>query len=119
RRCAPRVRGRGRALRRRRARALEPVPARRRPRSRERTGTARTRSATFGARRRAVVTHSNPGDPDMNAPESLRKDSLYLAETHEVVNVAHDLVDFNPYLQDAALQEAVRREGAAWAHDDL
>ncbi len=55
----------------------------------------------------------------MNAPEKLRKDSLYLAETHEVVNVAHDLVDFNPYLQDAALQEAVRREGAAWAHDDL
>ena len=55
----------------------------------------------------------------MNAPESLRKDSLYLAETHEVVNVARDLVDFNPYLQDAALQEAVRREGAAWAHDDL
>jgi putative acyl-CoA dehydrogenase len=55
----------------------------------------------------------------MNAPESLRKDSLYLAETHEVVNVARDLVDYNPYLQDAALQEAVRREGAAWAHDDL
>ncbi len=55
----------------------------------------------------------------MNAPEKLRKDSLYLAETHDVVNVAHDLVDFNPYLQDAALQEAVRREGAAWAHDDL
>ena len=55
----------------------------------------------------------------MNAPEKLRKDSLYLAETHEVVNVAHDLADFNPYLQDAALQEAVRREGAAWAHDDL
>jgi len=55
----------------------------------------------------------------VNAPEKLRKDSLYLAETHDVVNVAHDLVDFNPYLQDAALQEAVRREGAAWAHDDL
>lgn len=55
----------------------------------------------------------------MNAPESLRKDSLYLAETHEVVNVARDLVDYNLYLQDAALQEAVRREGAAWAHDDL
>ena len=55
----------------------------------------------------------------MNAPEMLRKDSLYLADTHEVVNVAHDLVDFNPYLQDAALQEAVQREGAAWAHDDL
>ena len=55
----------------------------------------------------------------MNAPESLRKDSLYLAETHEVVNVARDLVDYNLYLQDAALQEAVRREGAAWANDDL
>ncbi len=55
----------------------------------------------------------------MNAPESLRKDSLYLAETHEVVNVARDLVDYNLYLQDAALQEAVRREGAEWAHDDL
>lgn len=55
----------------------------------------------------------------MNAPESLRKDSLYLVETHEVVNVAHDLVDYNLYLQDAALQEAVRREGAAWAHDEL
>jgi len=55
----------------------------------------------------------------MNAPESLRRDSLYLAETHEVVNVARDLVDYNPYLQDAALQEAVGREGAAWAHDEL
>ncbi len=55
----------------------------------------------------------------MNAPESLRKDSLYLAETHEVFNVARDLVDYNLYLQDAALQEAVRREGAGWAHDDL
>ena len=28
-------------------------------------------------------------------------------------------MDFNPYLQDAALQEAVGREGAAWAHQDL
>ncbi|MBN9463336.1 MAG: isovaleryl-CoA dehydrogenase [Burkholderiales bacterium] len=55
----------------------------------------------------------------MNAPESLPKDSLYLADTHEVINVAHDLVDYNLYLQDAALQEAVRREGAAWASDDL
>ncbi len=51
----------------------------------------------------------------MNAPETLPKDSLYLAETHEVINVAHDLVDYNLYAQDAALQEAVRREGADWA----
>ena len=43
----------------------------------------------------------------------------FLADTHEVVNVSHELTDFNPYLQDIALQEAVRREGAAWAHDEL
>ncbi len=55
----------------------------------------------------------------MNAPEPLPKDSLYLAETHEVINVAHDLVDYNLYAQDAALQEAVRREGADWADADL
>jgi putative acyl-CoA dehydrogenase len=41
------------------------------------------------------------------------------AETHEVFNVARELSDFNPYLQDRALQEAVVREGAAWAHDAL
>ena len=51
----------------------------------------------------------------MNAPESLSKDTLFLADTHEVVNVSRELVDYNPYLQDAALQEAVQREGAGWA----
>jgi len=55
----------------------------------------------------------------MNAPEPLSKDTLFLADTHEVTNVSRELVDYNPYQQDAALQEAVRREGAAWAHDDL
>ncbi|MGZ5236900.1 MAG: acyl-CoA dehydrogenase family protein [Caldimonas sp.] len=55
----------------------------------------------------------------MNAPEMVLSDRSFLADTHEVVNVSHELVDFNPYLQDIALQEAVRREGAAWAHDDL
>ena len=56
----------------------------------------------------------------MNAPETtLRKDSLYLAETHEVINVARDLVDYNLYEQDAALKEAVRREGADWAEAEL
>ena len=47
------------------------------------------------------------------------KAPLLVGETHSVENVARELVDFNLYLQDAALQEAVRREGAAWAHDDL
>ncbi len=55
----------------------------------------------------------------MNAPESPSKSSLFLAETHEVVNVARELVDYNPYLEDAALQEAVAREGAATAHESL
>ncbi|MDE2453760.1 MAG: isovaleryl-CoA dehydrogenase [Burkholderiales bacterium] len=53
----------------------------------------------------------------MNAPESAFEPSL--AETHEVVNVGRELADTNLYLEDLALQEAVRREGAAWAHDRL
>lgn len=59
------------------------------------------------------------GDVSMNAPESLRRNALDLAETHEVINVAHDLVDYNLYRQDAALREAVRREGADWADESL
>src|SRR5512133_3088248 len=55
----------------------------------------------------------------MNAPETFHKDSLYLADTHEVINVSRELVDYNMYAQDAALVEAVRREGALWAHDGL
>ena len=47
------------------------------------------------------------------------KDPMLLGETHSAENVVRELVDFNLYLQDAALQEAVRREGAAWAHEDL
>ncbi|MGE5667846.1 MAG: isovaleryl-CoA dehydrogenase [Betaproteobacteria bacterium] len=55
----------------------------------------------------------------MNAPEMLGKDTRFPADTHEVVNVSRELADYNLYLQDAALQEAVRREGAGWADDDL
>ncbi len=55
----------------------------------------------------------------MNAPETMSKSTQFMAETHEVVNVARELVDYNPYLEDAALQEAVRREGAAAAHEAL
>ena len=43
----------------------------------------------------------------------------FLADTHEVKNVARELVDYNLYAEDAALQEAVRREGASWADDAL
>ena len=55
----------------------------------------------------------------MNAPQNLPKARQFLAETHEVVNVSRELGDYNMYLQDAALQEAVQREGAGWAHDEL
>ena len=55
----------------------------------------------------------------MNASQNRPKARRFLAETHEVVNVSRELGDYNVYLQDAALLEAVRREGAGWAHDDL
>jgi len=55
----------------------------------------------------------------MNAPETLKRDSLYLAQTHEVVNVSRELVDYNPYTQDAALVDGVAREGGGWAHEAL
>ncbi|MCW5637691.1 MAG: DNA alkylation response protein, partial [Rubrivivax sp.] len=55
----------------------------------------------------------------MNAPEPIARDALFLADTHEVVNVSHELVDYNAYLQDAALREAVQREGAGWAEAAL
>lgn len=51
----------------------------------------------------------------MNAPEMIRPHHAYLADTHEVANVGSELVDYDMYRQDAALVEAVHREGAAWA----
>jgi len=55
----------------------------------------------------------------MNAPEPIATTRSYLADTHEVINVSRELVDFNAYAQDRALVEAVRREGAAWADESL
>ena len=51
----------------------------------------------------------------MNAPELLNPSSAYLADTHELINLGTELVDFDMYGQDRALVEAVRREGADWA----
>ncbi len=45
--------------------------------------------------------------------------SIYLAETHRVENLSNDLADYNMYGQDTALGEAVQREGAAWAQEEL
>ncbi len=39
--------------------------------------------------------------------------------THEVTNQVPELGDYNLYLSDPALQEAVRREGAHWRHVSL
>lgn len=43
----------------------------------------------------------------------------FWAETHEVQNQPPALQDYNLYQQDVALREAVAREGAAWAEEDL
>jgi putative acyl-CoA dehydrogenase len=42
-----------------------------------------------------------------------------VSATHEVVNQPPPLVDYDLYATDAALREAVRREGAAWAEAEL
>lgn len=55
----------------------------------------------------------------MNAITDQALHSRYLAQTHEVVNVSTELADYNMYQQDQALQEAVVREGAGWAQDEL
>ena len=39
--------------------------------------------------------------------------------SNEVFNQPPPLQDYNPFSSDVALQDAVRREGAAWAHDEL
>ena len=54
-----------------------------------------------------------------NATGANTSSQLYLAKTHDVVNVSRELVDYNLFTQDTALVDAVLREGAAWAHADL
>lgn len=39
--------------------------------------------------------------------------------THEVFNQSKPLINYNLYTSHLALQEAVEREGASWAHDNL
>ncbi|MEX1220765.1 MAG: isovaleryl-CoA dehydrogenase [Idiomarina sp.] len=43
----------------------------------------------------------------------------YWANTHQVTNQPPPLENYNLYLQDKALQEAVQREGASWAEADI
>ncbi|MCB1539955.1 MAG: isovaleryl-CoA dehydrogenase [Rhodoblastus sp.] len=43
----------------------------------------------------------------------------YGAVTHEVINQPHELIDYNLYSSDRTLAEAVVRENAQWAENDL
>jgi putative acyl-CoA dehydrogenase len=40
-------------------------------------------------------------------------------ETHEIVNQVPPLEDWNPFLTDVALQEALEREGGGWSRDQV
>ncbi|KFZ31073.1 acyl-CoA dehydrogenase [Pseudidiomarina salinarum] len=51
--------------------------------------------------------------------ESFSQAEKFLASTHEVFNQPPALENYNLYTSDVALQEAVRREGAGWAEDDI
>ncbi|MDO8252904.1 MAG: isovaleryl-CoA dehydrogenase [Rhodoferax sp.] len=55
----------------------------------------------------------------MNTDTATAHDARYLAETHEVSNVSRELCDYNMYTEDAALREAVQREGGQWAEREL
>ncbi|MFY9812403.1 isovaleryl-CoA dehydrogenase [Aquabacterium sp.] len=55
----------------------------------------------------------------MSTPAAPAQPSRFLDQTHEVINVSSELAGYNMYTQDAALREAVQREGAAWAQADL
>ncbi|MFW5823919.1 MAG: isovaleryl-CoA dehydrogenase [Marinobacter sp.] len=54
-----------------------------------------------------------------STPESHFEPDPWLARTHEVLNQPPALENYNLFLQDQALQEAVEREGAAWARPEL
>ncbi|MDI1302693.1 MAG: isovaleryl-CoA dehydrogenase [bacterium] len=57
---------------------------------------------------------------DLNAKNSADTGTPdFLASTHEVSNVSSELQDYNLYASDAALQEAVQREGGGWAAAEL
>ena len=55
----------------------------------------------------------------MNTRIEAAPSSIYLSETHQLENLSTDLVDYNMYGQDTALDDAVQREGAAWAQAEL
>ncbi|RLT93786.1 acyl-CoA dehydrogenase family protein [Ketobacter sp.] len=60
----------------------------------------------------------NPRNPSFQ-PSPETPSAHTLADTHTVENQSYALEDYNLYLADVALQEAVKREGAAASHMDL
>jgi putative acyl-CoA dehydrogenase len=55
----------------------------------------------------------------MDMPAANPSSTKFLADTHDVINVGRELQDYNLFTTDAALGEAVVREGAGWAAADL
>ena len=55
----------------------------------------------------------------MNTPLDVTHAAPYLADTHVLSNLSNELCDYNMYTQDAALVEAVQREGGQWAAEEL
>src|ERR1700757_3067716 len=51
------------------------------------------------------------GDWQMNNRIESTQAATYLADTHEVSNLSRELCNYNMYTEDAALREAVQREG--------
>ncbi len=54
----------------------------------------------------------------MNA-KTEQQHNAFLDQTHEVFNQPPALENYNLFHQDRALQEAIQREGAAWAQEEL
>ena len=55
----------------------------------------------------------------MNTPLDVTHAAPYLADTHVLSNLSNELCDYNMYTQDAALVNAVQREGGQWAAEEL
>ncbi|MFV2090127.1 MAG: acyl-CoA dehydrogenase family protein [Pseudomonadales bacterium] len=55
----------------------------------------------------------------MNVQDRIATTDRYFADTHEVENQPPELENYNLFDEDAALQEALMREGAAWAATDV
>jgi len=55
----------------------------------------------------------------MTAQPPVSAQDRYLASTHDVTNMPPPLENYNLYLQDQALKDAVQREGGGWAEAEL